>query len=54
MTNRPGRVKSSLPIDLPRPRLPPAELAMTSAYQAIYLRIWQDIKDEVRFAENLT
>jgi NitT/TauT family transport system ATP-binding protein len=53
MTNRPGRVKSTVPINLPRPRLPPAELAMTDAYQPIYLRIWSDIKDEVRFAENL-
>lgn len=52
-TNRPGKVKSTVPIELPRPRLSPAELAMTAEYQEIYRRIWSDIKDEVRFAENL-
>jgi ABC-type nitrate/sulfonate/bicarbonate transport system ATPase subunit len=52
-TNRPGRVKSTVAIELPRPRMPPAELAMTPEYQSIYRRIWSDIKTEVRFAENL-
>jgi ABC-type nitrate/sulfonate/bicarbonate transport system ATPase subunit len=53
LTNRPGRVKSTVAIELPRPRMPPAELAMTPEYQSIYLRIWSDIKNEVRFAESL-
>lgn len=52
-TNRPGQAKSRIPIDLPRPRMPSAELAMTPEYHSIYRRIWSDIKDEVRFAENL-
>ena len=40
-TNRPGRVKSVIPIDLPRPRLPPAELATATEFRDIYARIWQ-------------
>ncbi|HEY1542002.1 MAG TPA: ABC transporter ATP-binding protein [Xanthobacteraceae bacterium] len=47
-TNRPGRVKSMIPVDLPRPRLPPAELAVASEFRDIYSRIWADLKDEVR------
>lgn len=47
-TNRPGRVKSMVPIDLPRPRLPPAELAVAPEFRDIYSRIWADLKDEVR------
>lgn len=46
-SNRPGRVKSIIPIDLPRPRLPPAELASAPESLAIHARIWQDLKDEV-------
>ena len=47
-TNRPGRVKSMVPIALPRPRLPPAELAVAPEFRDIYARIWGDLKDEVR------
>jgi NitT/TauT family transport system ATP-binding protein len=47
-TNRPGRVKSMVPIALPRPRLPPAELAVAPEFRDIYSRIWADLKDEVR------
>src|SRR6516225_2557645 len=47
-TNRPGRVKSMVPITLPRPRLPPAELAVAPEFRDIYSRIWADLKDEVR------
>ncbi len=47
-TNRPGRVKSVIPIELPRPRLPPADLATASEFRDIYARIWSDLKDEVR------
>ena len=50
-TNRPGRVKSVIPIDLPRPRLPPAELAMATDFRDIYARIWSDLRDEVRVFE---
>ncbi|SDC95071.1 ABC transporter ATP-binding protein [Paraburkholderia lycopersici] len=46
-TNRPGRVKSIIPVDLPRPRLPPAELAAAPEYQDIHARIWGSLKDEV-------
>jgi len=46
-TNRPGKVKSVIPIDLPRPRLPPAELAVSPEYQKLFSAIWRDIKDEV-------
>ena len=48
LTNRPGRVKSVIPIDLPRPRLPPAELATATEFRDIYARIWRDLRDEVR------
>jgi NitT/TauT family transport system ATP-binding protein len=47
-TNRPGRVKSVVPIQLPRPRVPPAELSVTPEFREVYLRIWNDLKDEVR------
>jgi NitT/TauT family transport system ATP-binding protein len=47
-TNRPGRVKSIVPITLPRPRLPPAELAVAPEFRDLYSRIWSDLKDEVR------
>ena len=47
-TNRPGRVKSIIPIDLPRPRLPPADLAIAPEFRDIYSRIWGDLKDEVQ------
>lgn len=50
-TNRPGRVKSLIPIDLPRPRLPPAELATASEFRDIYARIWGELRDEVRVFE---
>jgi NitT/TauT family transport system ATP-binding protein len=47
-SNRPGRVKSMVSIALPRPRLPPAELAVAPEFRDIYSRIWSDLKDEVR------
>jgi NitT/TauT family transport system ATP-binding protein len=50
-TNRPGRVKSVIPIDLPRPRQPPAELATATEFRDIYARIWGDLRDEVRVFE---
>ena len=50
-TNRPGRVKSVIPIGLPRPRLPPAELATAAEFRDIYARIWRDLRDEVRVFE---
>jgi NitT/TauT family transport system ATP-binding protein len=50
-TNRPGRVKSLIPIDLPRPRLPPAELATASEFRDIYAHIWGELRDEVRVFE---
>jgi NitT/TauT family transport system ATP-binding protein len=46
-TNRPGKVKSVIPINLPRPRMPPAELASSAEYQHLYSSIWREIKDEV-------
>jgi len=50
-TSRPGRVKSVVPIDLPRPRPPPAELATESSFRDIFSRIWRDLRDEVRAFE---
>jgi NitT/TauT family transport system ATP-binding protein len=47
-TNRPGKVKSIIPIDLPRPRLPPAELAVSPDYRGLFSTIWREIKDEVQ------
>lgn len=47
-TQRPGRVKSIVPVDLPRPRLPPAELASAPEYRDIHRRIWADLRDEVQ------
>jgi len=37
-----------VPIELPRPRLPPAELAIAPEFRDIYPRIWGDLKDEVQ------
>jgi NitT/TauT family transport system ATP-binding protein len=45
-TNRPGRVKSIIPVELKRP--PPAELAIAPEFRDIYAHIWSDLKDEVR------
>jgi NitT/TauT family transport system ATP-binding protein len=50
-TNRPGRVKSVIPVDLPRPRPPPAELATATEFRDLYARIWGDLRDEVRVFE---
>jgi NitT/TauT family transport system ATP-binding protein len=47
-TNRPGRVKSVVPIDLPRPRLSAAELSVSPDYQDLFKRLWSDIKTEVQ------
>ncbi len=47
-SNRPGRVKSVIPVNLSRPRPPPAELASAPESMAIYARIWRDLKDEVQ------
>jgi NitT/TauT family transport system ATP-binding protein len=47
-TNRPGRVKSIVPVSLPRPRPPPAELVIAPEFREIYSRIWADLRDEVR------
>jgi NitT/TauT family transport system ATP-binding protein len=47
-TNRPGRVKSIIPIELKRPRPRPAELAIAPEFRDIYARIWSDLKDEAR------
>src|SRR5580700_834275 len=47
-TNRPGRVKSIIPVELKRARPPPAELAIAPEFRDIYSRIWSDLKDEVR------
>jgi NitT/TauT family transport system ATP-binding protein len=46
-TNRPGRVKSIVPVSLPRPRPPPAELVIAPEFREIYSRIWADLRDEV-------
>ena len=50
-TNRPGRVKSIVPVSLPRPRPPPAELVVAPEFREIYARIWADLRDEVRMFE---
>jgi NitT/TauT family transport system ATP-binding protein len=47
-TNRPGRVKSIIPVELKRPRPPPAVFAIAPEFRDIYARIWSDLKDEVR------
>jgi NitT/TauT family transport system ATP-binding protein len=47
-TNRPGRVKSIVPVNLPRPRLSAAELSTSSEYQALFRHLWNDIKTEVQ------
>jgi NitT/TauT family transport system ATP-binding protein len=51
LSNRPGRIKSIIPIALPRPRPPPAELTVAPEFRTIYLRIWEDLKAEVRLSE---
>jgi len=37
-----------IPVELSRPRPPPAELAIAPEFRDIYSRIWSDLKDEVR------
>ena len=46
MTARPGRLKSDLPVTLPRPRRV-FEIKGLPAYGALSSRLWQDLHDEV-------
>jgi NitT/TauT family transport system ATP-binding protein len=46
MTARPGRVKLTLAIDLPRPRS--LEIKQTPAFHSIQARLWGLIKEELR------
>jgi 4-carboxymuconolactone decarboxylase len=47
----PRRGKSMIPIDLPRPRLLPAELAPATELRDICARLLSDLRDEVRVFE---
>ncbi len=46
MTARPGRLKSDLPVRLPRPRQV-FELRSTPAYAELVGRLWRELRDEV-------
>jgi NitT/TauT family transport system ATP-binding protein len=48
MSTRPGRVKATVPVDLPRPR--PAEIVTTPAFRALVDRIAGAVRDEARAA----
>jgi NitT/TauT family transport system ATP-binding protein len=45
MTARPGRIKDTIPIDLPRPRSP--ELVASAEFGALFDRVFHLIRDEV-------
>ncbi len=49
---RPGRIKAEYKVDLPRPRVVD-ELQGDSRFQALYERIWQDLKVEAKEADEL-
>jgi NitT/TauT family transport system ATP-binding protein len=44
MTYRPGRIKSSVPIDLPRPRT--SEVVGSDAFGRYVAQIWSDLREE--------
>lgn len=46
MTAHPGKIKTIIPIDLPRPR-EIAEIRTTLHYNELYQQIWYNLKDEV-------
>lgn len=52
MTNRPGRIKADIPIDLPRPRT--EGLIRSPEFGALELQVLDQIKAESRAAEHLT
>lgn len=45
-TARPGHIKASVPIDLPRPRNP-RELNQSEHYHALFQRIWHSLLEEM-------
>lgn len=47
-TARPGRIKSEITIDLPRPRSI-SELQNDDRYHAYYQRVWKDLSSEMTF-----
>jgi NitT/TauT family transport system ATP-binding protein len=47
MSARPGRVKMSMDIDLPRPR-DAFNLHTTPEFNAIYATLWESLKDDIR------
>jgi NitT/TauT family transport system ATP-binding protein len=49
MTARPGRVKASYPIQLPRPRNV-MEIRFDPHYIELYEKIWNDLRDEVHIS----
>jgi NitT/TauT family transport system ATP-binding protein len=51
MTARPGKTKSVIKIDLPRPR--DYEMRLTSKFNGIKLKIWNALKEELVYRENL-
>lgn len=53
MTAQPGKIKSIIDVDLPRPRRF-AELLTSSTYGALVQRIWSDLREEVDRARSST
>jgi NitT/TauT family transport system ATP-binding protein len=45
MTKRPGRIKTTINIDLPRPR--DYEMRVSPAFNDYKLAIWNELKDEI-------
>lgn len=48
MTARPGSVKATILVELPRPRTP--ELRMSAAFTNLYKQVWELLKEEVNKA----
>ncbi|MND01797.1 hypothetical protein D3C83_209260 [compost metagenome] len=50
MSARPGTIKAIIDIDLPRPR-DPFLLQTTPEFIALYHRIWELLRDDIRKSE---
>ncbi|HEX3790846.1 MAG TPA: ABC transporter ATP-binding protein [Pseudonocardiaceae bacterium] len=47
LSGRPGRVRTELPVDLPRPRTSPFEIWRDEHYLSIHGELWESLKTEI-------